>query len=66
MYIGKLIRCLNDGRIWPSAKAAAAFYGCNQSGICAVCKGSRIHIKGFMFEYAPVTLENLQKVEIPE
>ena len=47
----KTVRCTNDGKVFPSLKIAAEFYGTYSSNICKVLKGERPHTKGLRFEY---------------
>ena len=56
-YLGKIIRCTNDGKIFRSASAAARYYGINQGNICQVCRGRKADTCGFSFEYVKPTRE---------
>lgn len=58
-YISKVIRCLNDGKIFRSGSAAARYYGLNQGNICQVCLGRKTDTKGFRFEYIKPSREIL-------
>lgn len=52
----KTIKCLDDGRIFESAKSASIFYGTHHGTITAVAKGSKSNhtAGGRRFEYLPV------------
>lgn len=47
----KRVLCLNTGRIYPSAKAAAADLGLNRSGVSQVCNGSQKETKKYKFKF---------------
>ena len=56
-YIGKIVRCLNDNRIFRSTSAAARFYGLNQGNISSVCSGRQESTCGYKFEFIKPTRE---------
>ena len=47
----KSIRCTNDGKVFPSLKSAADYYGLCSSNICKVLKNVRVDTMGKHFEY---------------
>lgn len=48
---GRPVACLDDGRTWLSAKAAAAATGADPSGIGAACKGGQATSGGLSWAY---------------
>lgn len=45
------IECLDDGKVYESAKALAEILGCTESAICNCCRGRARTVKGFQFRY---------------
>ena len=54
-YIGKIIRCKNDGLIFRSSSEAARYYGITQSCINAVYHGRLLKTCGLSFEFVQPT-----------
>ena len=50
-YFQKSVMCLNDGKIFPSARAAAKFYKISYSKISLVCNGKRLTTSGLKFVF---------------
>lgn len=50
-YFQKAVMCLNDGKIFPSARAAARYYKINYSKISLVCNGKRLSTNGLRFVF---------------
>ena len=61
-YIGKIIKCLNDGQIFKSSSEAARYYGITQSCINAVCHGRLKQTCGFRFEFVEPTREIIKEL----
>lgn len=51
-YPSKAVMCLNDGKIFSSARQAAKYYNVSYSKISLVCNGHRIATKGLRFVFA--------------
>ena len=49
--LSKPVRCLNDGRVFPSANAADRFYGLPPGSASRFARGHNKSLKGFSFEY---------------
>ncbi len=49
--LAKTIICLNDDKIYTSAKAAAEAYALNWNCVARVARGERNHTRGYRFEY---------------
>lgn len=54
-YIGKIIRCKEDGMIFRSSSEAARYYGITQSCVNAVCHGRLLKTCGLTFEFVQPT-----------
>lgn len=50
-YFQKSVMCLNDGKTFPSARAAARYYKVSYSKISLVCNGKRLATKGLRFVF---------------
>lgn len=50
-YFQKAVMCLNDGKQFPSARAAAKYYKINYTKISLVCNGKRLSTKGLRFVF---------------
>lgn len=50
-YFQKSVMCLNDGKVFKSARAAAKFYNVSYSKISSVCNGKRLATKGLRFVF---------------
>ena len=48
----KPVICKNDGKLFPTAKAAAVYYSVDPSMISKICKGKRKGVKGLIFKYS--------------
>jgi hypothetical protein len=48
------IICLNNGKVYPSARKAAKELDLSYSKICLVCQGKRPHTKGYIFKFSPI------------
>jgi hypothetical protein len=51
--MARVVKCLNDGRIFNTVKEAAEFYGVHGSNISKVCRKNKnyLHTGGYQFEY---------------
>ena len=47
----KQVICINDGKVYESAKECASAYGINRSSLTECCRGGNHHIKGMQFAF---------------
>jgi hypothetical protein len=50
-YFQKAVMCLNDGKVFKSARDAAKYYNIQYSKISLVCNGKRLATKGLRFVF---------------
>lgn len=63
VVLGKPVRCLETGEIFPTAQEAADKFGTTKSVVVAVCRGLKHSTKGHTFEYAPEFKQEYKRQE---
>ena len=61
-YIGKIVQCVNDGKLFRSTSEAARYYQIAQSGIHAVCIGKQLKTCGLQFKFIEPTRDIIKEL----